>query len=293
MAQLQRLPRDAGIEEMLEALKRDGGVIVEEVLERSEVEAINRDLDREIGALPEGNWARDAETWIADFQGYRTKRLQHCVSKSATYREAFVGSAQIAELLSAVLTGGPGSHSLFASQAIEIWPGEKAQVLHRDAQTLHGRVGTFHADAPELLVNSILALNDITEDMGATRVIPGSHAVADFEREGDPAETVGAAMNAGDVLFLTGRLYHGGGANVTRDRPRRVISTTWTAGFFKSEEAWHHAVPLEEARDYPEIVQRYLGLFSPSFHDERPGFLWRVDSVPLEEHLGLVSENAA
>jgi hypothetical protein len=36
-------------------------------------------------------------------------------------------------LIAAALNGNPGGQSLFASQAIEIWPGEKAQVLHRDA----------------------------------------------------------------------------------------------------------------------------------------------------------------
>lgn len=94
-------------------------------------------------------------------------------------------------------------------------------------------------------------------------------------------------MRAGDALLLTGRLVHGGGANTTANRSRRLISTSWSLGFFKSEEAWHIAIPLEEARHYPARVQRYLGLYSPSLLGELPGFLWRVDAKPLEEHLQL------
>lgn len=269
-------------------MNRDGGVILEGILSSQDVNAINAELESELGPLPEGNWAIDAETWIAEFQGYKTKRLQHCVRHSKTYREKFIAGPAMTAFVSSALNGQPGSQSLFASQAIEIWPGEKAQILHRDAAPFYERLALPMVGTPEILVNSLLALTDITEEMGATRVIPGSHAWVDRDRIGLPEETIAATMRAGDVLLLGGRLIHGGGANSTKDRSRRVISTSWNLSFFKSEEAWHEAIPLDQARHYPEIVQRYLGLFSPCYNDEEPGFLWRVDSKPLQEHLGLV-----
>lgn len=288
MTELSRVPATTDAEAVLEIMHHDGGVVIEGVLSASEVAAINDDLESELGPLPEGNWAIDAESWIADFQGYKTKRLQHCVRHSRTYRETYMAGPVMPALVSAALSGRAGTQSLFASQAIEIWPGEKAQVLHRDAGPFYERLAMPIVGSPELLVNSLLALTDVTEEMGATRVIPASHLWPDPENMGEQDDTIPATMRAGDVLLLGGRLIHGGGANTTRDRPRRIISTTWSLGFFKSEEAWHEAIPLEEARTYPEVVQRYLGLYSPGYRDEEPGFLWRVDSKTLQEHLGLV-----
>jgi hypothetical protein len=53
------------------------------------------------------------------------------------------------------------------------------------------------------------------------------------------------------------------------------------------EEAWPFAIPVEEVRTYPTQVQAHLGFRSPSYRGEEPGFLWRVDARPLEEHLKL------
>jgi ectoine hydroxylase-related dioxygenase (phytanoyl-CoA dioxygenase family) len=285
--QIARLPSSSDPQLVLDHLKRDGGVVLEGVIIAEEVAAINAEMDVELGPLPAGNWAVDSETWIAEFQGYLTKRLQHCVKHSPTYRNRFVANPQIAEIVAKVLGSRAGTQSLFASQAIEIWPGEKAQELHRDATPFHARLDLMSPQSPELVFNSLLALTDVTEEMGATRIIPGSHLWPDQENVGNLSDTIPATLRAGDALLLTGRLVHGGGANVTKDRPRRVISTAWTLGFLKSEEAWHFAIPLDEARTYPEIVQRYLGFYSPAYRDEEPGFLWRVDSLPLQKYLKL------
>lgn len=284
---LQRVNADISPEALEEILARDGGLVLEGILSREDVAAINAELDVEMGPMPEGNWAAASEDWIAEFQGYKTKRLQHCVRYSPTYRERFLDNEVIARHVATILDIPVNTASLFASQAIEICPGEKAQALHRDAEPFHRKLGTFNGAGPELVMNTLLALTDITEEIGATRVVPGSHRWADFETIAEPRQTVPATMQAGDALLLTGRLVHGGGANSTANRSRRVISTSWSLGFFKSEEAWHVAVPFEEARQYPARVQRYLGLYSPSYQAEQPGFLWRVDAKPLEEHLHL------
>lgn len=263
MTRLQRFSSSTERMEIFEALSRDGAVIIEKIVSDSQVHSINDELNAHLGQLPEGNWAIDSDSWIAEFQGYRTKRMQHCVRHSATYREEFLTHPMMTEFVKGSLNGRAGHQSLFASQAIEIWPGEKAQVLHRDGAPFFARLGMPIVGAPEIVVNSLLALTDITEEMGATRVIPRSHDWSDPDRQGTQEETIPATMCAGDVLLLGGRLIHGGGANTTLNQPRRVISTSWTLGFLKSEEAWHAAIPMEEARHYPELVQRYLGLFSP------------------------------
>ena len=206
---------------------------------------------------------------------------------SPTYREAMLASPLIAEYVAGLVPGAPGAHAMGASQGIEIQPGEKAQVLHRDATTHLELLQRTGPDGPEILVNMLLALTDITEDMGATRVIPGSHLWEDFSTPADQADTIPAILNAGDVLFISGRVLHGGGANSTADRKRRIISTAFNIPFFMGEEAWPFAIPLEEARRYPAQVQSFLGFRSVSFGGEQPGFLWRVNMNPLEDALEL------
>lgn len=285
--ELVRLPADAEDQAIADALARDGGVVLSGMLSRAQVDAINADLDPLFAAMEQGNFGQGENGFVADFNGHRTKRLQHTLSRSATYRNEFLANPRLAELASIVLPEQHGRIGLFASQCIEIQPGETAQELHRDGGALLDRLGAARPGGVELLANTLLALCDITEDMGATRVIPGSHLWPDYAVKADQSQSIPAVMKAGDILLFSGRVLHGGGANVTRDRTRRLISTAFVPNFFMSEEAWPFALDLEEVRNYPPALQAMIGFRSVCYRGEEPGFLWRVNNNALERHLGL------
>jgi ectoine hydroxylase-related dioxygenase (phytanoyl-CoA dioxygenase family) len=284
---VERIAFGSDVAEVARIVARDGGVVLTGALTRDEVEAVNSELDVVMGPLPQGTFGKGEDNFIAELYGRHTKRLQHCVKYSKTYREAFLGDEFLSEYVAAVVPGKAGSHSLFAAQAIEICPGEKVQELHRDGKGFLQTLGINSADAVNVVANTLLALTDVTEEIGATRVIPGSHLWGDFTKSGTQEQTVPATMNAGDMLFYNGKLLHGGGANTTKDRSRRVMSTAFSISFLTSEEAWPFVLSVDEVRAYPRLLQAYLGFHSVAYRGEQPGFLWRADSRPLEDYLGL------
>jgi ectoine hydroxylase-related dioxygenase (phytanoyl-CoA dioxygenase family) len=283
---LSRMPFGSPISDVLAVVARDGGVILTGALSREQVDAVNTELDAVMGAT-DGSFGTAEDNYLAKFMGSRTKRLQHCIKHSRTYREAYLANEVLAGYVAAMLDGGLGNQMLFATHAIEIHPGEIAQELHRDGRGFLKRLGLECPGAVEVVMNTLLALTDITEDMGATRVIPGSHLWEDYTDFGSQEQTVPALMSAGDILLINGRVLHSGGANVTANRARRLIATSWCMNFLMSEEAWPFALSVEEVRTWPPVLQSWVGFRSVSYRGESPGFLWRVDNKPLEEVLGM------
>ena len=60
-------------------------------------------------------------------------------------------------------------------------------------------------------MSTIWALDDFTEDNGATRIVPGSHHSNGDRPDESAAQPV--IMPAGSLLIFLGTLYHGGGKN--------------------------------------------------------------------------------
>lgn len=292
--ELQRVPFGSSVDAVAAIVARDGGLILTGVLTPEDVRQVNEDLEPLMAALPLGNFGSEVSSVTKRapgdekaYSGARTKHLQHCYKRSKVYREKVLGSRALAEYVAALMPGRVGDHSVYASIVIEIFPGESAQGLHRDGDHYFGAIGLNNAHSVCYLTNCLLALTDITEEMGATRLIPGSHLWDDFTVLGSPEQTIAATMKAGDMLFYNGKVLHGGGANVTAERPRRVLSTAFSFPFVMGEEAWPFTVSPEEVRTYPRQVQQMLGFRSKTHHGEDPGFFWRVDTLPLEKHLAL------
>jgi ectoine hydroxylase-related dioxygenase (phytanoyl-CoA dioxygenase family) len=146
------------------------------------------------------------------------------------------------------------SFQLHLTQVIAIGPGEPMQTIHRDQWAFD-----FFPfpQGYEVQCNTIWAMTDFTERTGATRVIPGSHRLADRlsfkEEDTEPAE-----MPKGSVLFYSGSLYHGGGANRS-DEVRYGLNITYNVSWLRQEENQYLSVPLEIARTLPEPLQRLIG----------------------------------
>jgi ectoine hydroxylase-related dioxygenase (phytanoyl-CoA dioxygenase family) len=173
---------------------------------------------------------------------------------------------------------------LNTGQAMIVGPGEKEQVLHRDLNLWPLFVEAGRS-APECMVSILLALSDFTEEVGATRMVPGSHRWDSFRTVADPRGTLPAVMPAGSALLYLGKTIHGAGANRTVRSWRRGLHMSFVLGWLTPEEASPIAVPWDIAKGYPERVQRMLGYVSPRHAVDTAPLQWLIDFKDVRMHV--------
>lgn len=267
---------DTPFEEVFAIIERDGGVIVENLVDSGLLARLNADLDRVIEEAPTGSKSDDDNRRI--FHGRNTKRVTALARRSPAFVELMEHPTLLA-YADAALRSHSGPYWLNTGQLMIVGPGEPAQVLHRDQDnwTLFSKLGRT---APEATVSCMLALNDFTEELGATRVIPGSHLWEDYTQWLTDAETVPAVMPAGSGLLYSGKVVHGAGHNRTADQWRRGLHISYVLGWLRPEEAHSLGVPLEVARTLPPRVQELLGY---GMYDPAPAYGGRLGLLDFDD----------
>ena len=248
---LHRLGPAATAGEVAGTLDEHGYALVEGVLPPGEVEDRLAALADLFAATPTGR---------NFFEGFRTRRVYALFAKTRAFDDLAVHP-----LLLGALDHVLGQHYQFSAPvALQIGPGEAAQVLHRDED-----IYPLARPHDPVVVNSMWALCDFTADNGATRLVPGSHRWPD-DRRPDEREAVPATMPAGSLLVYLGGLWHGGGANTT-DRPRPGLLLEYVVSWLRPQETQLVAVPPDVARALPQRLQELLG------YNVFPPFLGYVD----------------
>jgi ectoine hydroxylase-related dioxygenase (phytanoyl-CoA dioxygenase family) len=250
---LVRLGPDASGDDVAGCLDEHGYALVEGLLPPDDVAARRDALAELFAATPTGR---------NFFEGFHTQRIYAVFAKTRAFDDLAVHP-----LLLGALDHALGGHYQFSAPvALQIGPGEKAQVLHRDE-------GVYPLPRPHdpVVVNSMWALCDFTAANGATRLIPGSHRwPPDREPAPDGHEVVDAEMPAGSVLIYLGGLVHGGGANST-DQPRPGLLLEYVVSWLRPQETQLVAVPPDVVRTLEPKLQELLG------YNVYPPFLGYVD----------------
>lgn len=240
---VQTLDRGSNSDEVVAALLRDGGVIVVNQVSNDVIDRILKNL--------RGPFDEQGHEFKNDFNGYRTLRLGGILGLSRASAD-LIAHPRVMEVADAVLKRHCSNYRIGSTTAIEVHPGEDAQVLHRDDSFYPMRLPDV-----EFQISAMWALDDFTAENGATRIVPGSHDLRDIDsvEENDVEQAV---MPRGSVLFYLGSTLHGGGANTTK-APRAGLITTYSLGWLRQEENQYLTVPREIADSYPDHIRRLMG----------------------------------
>ena len=240
---IKHLPASASADEICAALGDDGCVVVDNVVRPEVMDEVARELRP---------FAENTPLGPDDFSGRRTRRTGGLIARSPLSRELVMHPVVLGA--TAKMLGHATSFQLHLTQIISIGPGEPAQTIHRDQWAFD--FFPFPRGY-EVQCNTIWAMTDFTAENGATRVIPGSNHFDDKLRFTE-ADTEPAEMSKGSVLFYTGSIYHGGGANRSKEI-RTGINITYNVSWLRQEENQYLSVPLDIARTLPVDLLRLMG----------------------------------
>lgn len=261
-------------ESILEAVDRDGAVILENAISPTQIDAILEEVEPFIaGTAP----------FDDDFVGRLTTRTGGLVARSRTAREAVV-QPTVLSAAKAFLERHASGFQLNLTQIMRLLPGQDAQALHRDRYL-------WSKELPreiEPQFNAMWALSEFTAENGATRVLPGSQRW-DWDRALLPEDSIPAVMPPGSVLLYTGTVAHGGGANRST-APRLGMNITYLLDWLRQEENQYLSCPPEIARELDPELRALLGYTVGNnglgyFSTKEPAS-GHVDTLPPEAAVG-------
>jgi ectoine hydroxylase-related dioxygenase (phytanoyl-CoA dioxygenase family) len=241
--QVQRLPSDCTVDEIVEQLDVAGAVIIEHYTDLDTVQRIRDELRPWTDATPGG---RD------DFVGHKTVRVGAVMARSPA-SHALALDPKLNEACKTFLAPHADGYQLHLTQLTSIGPGESEQRLHQDREVWGGRVPL----SVETQFSTIWALTDFTIENGATRVAPGSHKW-EPGRQPELHEIAYAEMEAGSVLVYTGSVIHGGGRNET-DNNREGLLLHNTLNWLRQEENQYLTCPPHIAQHFTPELRALLG----------------------------------
>ena len=229
-------------EELAGAIDRDGYAIMTNVFDAEHVAALKAELEPWIQATPGGHEA---------FMGRLTKRFGCLLARCPTSHEMALNSLVLG-VVDKVLGPYCARFQINYTGIMHLEPGERAQVLHRDASLY-----PFQNPAPPTILATMWAVSDFTRENGATCLVPTSH-LWDDDRQPRADEIVMAEMPAGSVLMYNGNVIHAGGANRSNGA-RTGAAIQFALGWLRQEENQYLAMPIEQARMLPRRLQELMG----------------------------------
>lgn len=218
-------------------LVSDGFVVIESVLDDVQIQAF-----REAAALHLDATGRNT------FEGALTQRVYNVFSKTRVL-DPLAEHPRVLALLDRLFLP---NYLLSQAQIINILPGSDAQLLHHDD-------ASYPIPRPRapLGAATVWAIDEFTQENGATVVIPGSHLWSN-DRIPSEGEALSCVMPAGSVVVFLGTLWHGGGQN-TSAKPRLAATCQYCEPWLRQQENFTLEIPKETAAGLSENLLRMIG----------------------------------
>jgi len=238
---------------LIRSLDEHGFAIVEKFLSEERAD----DMKTELTAILDRDQVPVGRN---DFEGFHTRRMYAVFKKTRSFDD-LATHPLVLELFEKIMS--TDELLLSSPTGIEIAPGEKEQLVHRD----DGKYPFKKTPFQEVIMNSMWAFDDFTNENGSTVVYPGSHKLTSEEQmeifrgihSGNLKHSkISATMRKGSVMFYRGSVLHGGGANRT-DKPRLGVILEYCAAWLRPQETHLLAVPKETVAKLPEKLQELLG----------------------------------
>ena len=267
---------------MIAELRRNGAIIVEGLIDGGIIDRINAEIDPHIQeADPE---MEHINPFVGMFFGKETRHVAGMPGKSPTFASEIIIEPTILEICDDLLLPSCARSQLNLGHLIDKGPGGPRQMFHRDEDVW------VHLPRPHdhVQVASMIALEDFSEDIGATNIVPGSHEWA-RERQPEPQEVAIAEMPAGSAAIYLGSTLHAGGENTTTDRWRRGLHASWICGWLRTEENNYLSCPPDKARELPRKAQEVLGYAAHDAIQSGGGYCGVVE---LQDPCGLMERGA-
>ena len=182
-----------------------------------------------------------------------TRRTSALVARSQAVGKLVTDEMSLGLCDQFLTPNGEFGYQLHVSAALEIGPGSRRQILHREEDSFT----FFSHPRPHLIVASMWAITDFRPDNGGTLVVPGSHKWTE-DRQAKDEEICEAEMPAGSVLYWLGGTLHGAGANTSSDWRYGVI-LTYSLGWLRQEENQYLDVPPDMAKDLSPRLRDLIG----------------------------------
>lgn len=220
-----------------ETLMAEGYVIIKNLISRQACEEIKQDGLRLL-----------KHKGRTSFEGHDTQRVYDVLSKTRL-TDRLADHPRILGLMDKLFRPG---FLLSQSQIINILPGEQAQDLHTDDSF-------YRIPRPRQALGAatIWAIDEFTEENGATVVIPKSHEWDD-ERVGQRSEAIPAVMPAGSAIFFLGTTWHGGGENRSGDA-RFAMTHQYCEAYMRQQENYLLELSKDTVRALSPELQSLVG----------------------------------
>jgi len=183
------------------------------------------------------------------FEGERTQRIYGLPAKLRA-ADPFIEHPLILAHLDRLLQP---NYLLSQAQVINIKTGSPPQHLHIDDGFY-----PIPAPRPALSVATVFAIDDFTEDNGATVVLPGSHLWGEGRGPKEEDQRIKAIMPAGSCILFLGNTWHGGGEN-TSGADRMALTCQYCEPWLRTQENYFLSIPKETVASVSENIRRMLG----------------------------------